>query len=154
MHTNSFNKPSGTEKTGCLINNLKMDQPTVHCLPALIASGNPVSTKWALQWLLFWVQQTYMRCAGTQAVVDCLQLGVVEQGLQVSPGELLRRCSQLLQVNISSEGDAAAQSLQDLHTSLLEMWRSTVGFDIKELSWVFITEHCFCFFRDFCKYNI
>lgn len=63
-----------------------------------------------------------MRRARAQAVVDGLQLGVVEQGLQVCPGELLRRCCQLLQVHVSSQGDPGAQSLQDLNTSLLEMW--------------------------------
>lgn len=62
-----------------------------------------------------------MRGAGAQTVVDSLQLGVVEQGLQVCPGELLCRCCQLLQVHISSQGDAGAQSLQDLNTGLLEM---------------------------------
>lgn len=63
-----------------------------------------------------------MRRAGAQAVVDGLQLGVVEQGLQVRSGELLGRRCQLLQVHIGSQGEAGAQSLQDLHASLLEMW--------------------------------
>lgn len=60
-----------------------------------------------------------MWCAGAQDVVDSFQLGIVEQGLQVCAGKLLCHCCQLLQVYISSQGDTSAQSLQDLHTSLL-----------------------------------
>lgn len=66
------------------------------------------------------IQQTYMRCAVAQAVVDSLQLGIVEQGLQVCPCKLLCRCCQLLQVHITSQWDTNAQSLQNLCTGLLE----------------------------------
>lgn len=62
-----------------------------------------------------------MCCATAQAVVDGLQLCVVEQGLQVCPGELLCHCCQLLQVHISCQRHSCTQSLQDLYTSLLEM---------------------------------
>lgn len=56
--------------------------------------------------------------AAAQAA-DSLQLGVVQEGLQVRPCELLRRCSKLLKVHICSQGDATAKSLQDLYTILL-----------------------------------
>lgn len=63
---------------------------------------------------------TYVRRAGVHVAVHGLQLGVVEQGLQIRAGEALRRGCQRFQLHVSCHGNARTQSLQDLQPSLLQ----------------------------------
>lgn len=67
-----------------------------------------------------------MRCVGVQTAVDGLQLGVVEQRLQVGAGEPFGGRRQLPQVHVSIQNQTDTQNLQDLHTVLLQAGRQSV----------------------------
>ena len=63
----------------------------------------------------------WSRCGGRGGPgVQGLQLGVVQQGLEVGPGEELGGLGQLPQVHVGAQRQGPAQRLQDLHAVLLE----------------------------------
>lgn len=70
---------------------------------------------------------TYVWRAGARLAVHGLQLGVVEQGLQVRAGEPLRRRRQRFHLHVCCHGNAGTQSLQDLQPSLLRTRGCTGG---------------------------
>lgn len=94
--------------------------------PAFLLYEPEAITSWQNELFSGSCFRIYMLRVGAQAVVDSLQLRIVEQGLQVCASELLCRRRQLLHVHVSCQGETSTQSPEDLHASLLETWEGDI----------------------------